>query len=163
MIKHYSKDAVPMPRIEYKKENGGSGYMPGNGEHGAYCSASLGYLVTVLKHEMYIDDAICKAAAKAAFDEGVTDVYLLDLDQIKQALREYWEREHQITAKRIVEPIPIRAKFSINKGFCIPDRMSYTAVRCMTEELTKYVKVKMIDNAGNYSVFEAELNVIDRR
>lgn len=163
MIKHYSKDAVPLPKIEYKKESGGNGYNPGDGEYGAYCSSSLGYLVTVLKHEMYIDDAICKAAAKAAFDEGVTDVYLLDLDQIKQALLEYWEREHQITAKRIVEPIPIRATFSVNKGFCTPDRINYMAVRCMTDDLTQHVKIRSIEDKGDYSVFEAELNVIDRR
>lgn len=162
MIKHYSKDAVPLPKIEYKKESGGNGYNPGDGEYGAYCSASLGYLVTVLKHEMYIDDAICKAAAKAAFDEGVTDVYLLDLDQIKQALREYWEREQHIKIERhSIESM--HATFSINKGFCTPDRVNYVAVRCMTNDLTKHVKIRSIEDKGDYSVFEAELNVIDGR
>ena len=163
MIKHYSKDAIPLPKIEYKKESGGNGYNPGDGEYGAYCSARMNCLVKALRREMFIDEVICKAAAKAAFDEGFTDVYLLNSAQIKQALLEYWEREHQITAKRIVEPIPIRAKFSINKGFCTPDRINYMAVRCMTGDLTKHLKMRSIEDKGDYSVFEAELNVVDRR
>lgn len=162
MIKHYSKDAIPLPKIEYKKEDGGSGYMPGDGEYGAYCSASMDCLVKALKREMFIDEAICEAAAKAAFDEGVTDVYLLDLDQIKQALLEYCEREQRAEIERhLIESM--HATFSINKGFCTPDRINYMAVRCMTDDLTKHVKIRSIEDKGNYSVFEAELNVIDRR
>ena len=162
MIKHYSKDAVPLPKIEYKKESGGNGYNPGDGEYGAYCSASMNYLVKALKREMFIDDAICEVAAKAAFDEGFTDVYFLNSDQVKQALREYWERESQITAKRIIEPIHFRAKFSIKKGFCTPERVNCMAVKCMMGDLTKRVKVKMIEDRDDRSVFEAELDVLDK-
>lgn len=162
MIKHYSKDAVPLPKIEYKKESCGNGYNPGDGKYGGHCSVSMDYLVKALKREMFIDEAICEAAAKAAFDEGFTDVYLLNSDQVKQALLEYWKRKSQITAKRIIEPIHIRAKFSINKGFCTPERVNRMAVGCMTGDLTKCVKVKMIEDRDNRSVFEAELDVLDK-
>ena len=162
MIKHYSKDAIPMPKIEYKKESGGNGYKPGDGEYGAYCSASMDCFVKALKREMFIDEAICEAAAKAAFDEGFTEVYLLNSAQIKQALLEYWEREQHIKIERhSIESM--HATFSINKGFCTPDRVNYVAVRCMTNDLTKHVIIRSIEDKGDYSVFEAELNVIDRR
>ena len=154
MIKHYSKDAIPMPKIEYKKESGGNGYKPGDGEYGAYCSASMDCFVKALKREMFIDEAICKAAAQAAFDEGFTDVYLLNSAQIKQALFEFWEREQRVEIERhLIESM--RATFSVNKGFCTPDRINYMAVRCMTDDLTKHVKIRSIEDKGDYSVFEA--------
>ena len=152
MIKHYSKDAIPLPKIEYKKESGGNGYNPDK--------ESLDYLAKMFKREMF--KAMCERAAKAAFDEGLTEVYLLNSAQIKQALLEYCEREQHFEIERhLIEPM--RVRFRINKGFCTPDRINYTAVRCMTNDLTKHVKIRSIEDKGDYSVFEAELNVVDRR
>ena len=149
MIKHYSKESIPLQKIKYKKEDGKETLI-----------YSESVTAVAIKHAAFIDEMICDAAAKEAFNQGFDEVFLLDSEEIKQALLEYWQRKQHVTAERKLGIIPVHAKFSIKNGFCTPDRVNYTAVRCMTEELLKHVKVKMIDNAGDYSVFEAELDVV---
>lgn len=87
MIKHYSKQAIPLPKMEIKKSNGA-----GAGEYNGSYRLELSAKIIALEHEEFIDDAICAAARDIAFKDGVTDVYILDKRQVKKALEEYMAR-----------------------------------------------------------------------
>ena len=95
MIKHYSKQAIPLPKMNFEKHSGSA-----VNEYSCKYLLDLSTKIIAFEHEEFIDDALCEAARDIAFKDGVTDVYILDKKQVKNALAEYMARKDPVTDQR---------------------------------------------------------------
>ena len=128
MIKHYDID---LPKIKYEAKD-------------PVLSFDNKIRSIIMEHSNYIEEKLTDGVIQAAIEAGVNEIYLIDRDEVKKAIVEYYERKNRIAAQKEynIKTLSASITFSENDYSKISKLLAYRLV----DEVAPYIKMQPVDD-----------------